>query len=292
MSKKAISFSSLSSTFLIERMYDVLHICTVASSSSGSLSLHEFSQAKILEDKEFDYSSRSSFKEDAHTKFADIQPRQFYGPPALGFLDGICIKHEVGRFEYTICPFQNITNKRVSSHRISLLGKWDGWTIHDSTDPNLLYNYSLMSYGRGDACGGDTKSVTLTLDCGEEFNALEVVNVDENAGPCGYSIVLGLPIHCSLLLGSHPSVYLGNQNVKNTDNNSRGTHGHIEEGSDVSLSELLAVEESRLAEGGSFRTEDSTNTESYAEQVKALKKQVKDLTAQLEVALMAREVVE
>ena len=254
------------------------------------MSLREFTSAKILDDKTFDYSSRSSFKEDIHAKFSEVQPFQFYGPPTLGFLDGMCIKHEVGRFEYTICPFQNITNKRVSSHRISLLGRWDGWSPFGSDDPTLFYNYSLMQYGRGDACGGDTKTATLVLGCGELYSKVEVVDVDENIGPCDYSIVLGLPIHCSLLLGNHPSAYLGKD--INTGRGQRGK-SNIDTENEMSLSDLLAAEENRLTNHDGFSTGTGQNSgdtvETYAEQILNLRKQVEELTARLQASLIEAE---
>jgi hypothetical protein len=59
-------------------------------------------------------------------------------------------------------------------------------------------------YGRGEECGNSDKSATLVFRC--EHDSFEVISVDDSV-PCDYMIVLGLPMHCSLLIGKSPGEY-------------------------------------------------------------------------------------
>ena len=92
---------------------------------------------------------------------------------------------------------------------MQLIGKWDGWAPFFVNDPSLLYNYSIMEYGGGDECGTTEKSAILILKC--EHNEFNLISVDDTSNGCYYTFILGIPIHCSLLIGSSPSVYLQSQ---------------------------------------------------------------------------------
>ena len=101
---------------------NVIHFnSSSSSSSSSSLYLTTFPLSPF---QDFDYSSRSSTHDEIIRKYAEIVPHKYYGPSSLRFLDGACFKKVASRFEYNVCPFQNITNRRVSSQRSSLIGKW------------------------------------------------------------------------------------------------------------------------------------------------------------------------
>lgn len=45
------------------------------------------------------------------------------GPRALLLLNGMCFGAHVDRYEYTVCPFQNVTQRRIVGTRSTLLGK-------------------------------------------------------------------------------------------------------------------------------------------------------------------------
>ncbi len=55
-----------------------------------------------------------------------VHPNQYpTGPHAIHFMNGLCITKSVERFEYSVCPFQNVTQKRIGTTRPSLLGTHD-----------------------------------------------------------------------------------------------------------------------------------------------------------------------
>lgn len=50
------------------------------------------------------------------------EPEQISGPEALFSLNGHCFLASVDRYEYSVCPFQNITQRRVIGPSATLLG--------------------------------------------------------------------------------------------------------------------------------------------------------------------------
>ena len=49
-------------------------------------------------------------------------PDPIYGPEALFFLDGTCFHSSYEKYEYTFCPFQNVTQRRLTNARPVLIG--------------------------------------------------------------------------------------------------------------------------------------------------------------------------
>lgn len=147
-----------------------------------------------------------------------IIPNIFSGPETLSFLKGSCIVQAYDRYEYTICPFYNITEKRISTSKSSVLGIWKEWddvelaintntinsdttvsTTNDYTNSTSIKYYHKQIYLDGKVCNNDkdTSKVLLYLDC-EYPNKITVLSV-EDTSMCDYKIHLGLPISCSLL---------------------------------------------------------------------------------------------
>jgi hypothetical protein len=50
------------------------------------------------------------------------EPNGIYGPEGLYFLNGLCFLATADRYEYSVCPFQNITQRRLIGSSNSLLG--------------------------------------------------------------------------------------------------------------------------------------------------------------------------
>jgi hypothetical protein len=46
------------------------------------------------------------------------------GPQALLMLNGLCFSAHAERYEYTLCPFQNVTQRRIVGTRATLLGTY------------------------------------------------------------------------------------------------------------------------------------------------------------------------
>ena len=51
-------------------------------------------------------------------------PDLLYGPENLFFLNGRCFQRSFNNFEYSVCPFQNVTQKRHIGQSSHLLGIW------------------------------------------------------------------------------------------------------------------------------------------------------------------------
>jgi hypothetical protein len=74
------------------------------------------------------------------------EPSLLSGPESLFFLNGLCFLATQDRYEYSVCPFQNITQRWVTNE-----------THHA---------YDTMSYLNGQTCGRKGRSAQLGLSCG------------------------------------------------------------------------------------------------------------------------------
>ena len=77
-----------------------------------------------------------------------------------------CIVKQIGKYEYSFCPFQNITQREISKKRNSvILGYFDK---HDR---------KTMKFANGQGCWkGPARSVTVDLQCAA---VEEIADVDE-----------------------------------------------------------------------------------------------------------------
>ena len=73
---------------------------------------------KIVDGVDTIASTMESITSAAITEEDDIAfPDPVYGPEELYFLNGRCFDATVDRFDYSICPFQNITQRRSIGQR-------------------------------------------------------------------------------------------------------------------------------------------------------------------------------
>lgn len=117
---------------------------------------------------------------------------------------------------------------------MSSLGVWVGWMpqLIEGADPlqsTAWYNYSVLSFDHGETCGNDFKTGdcvfnidilnkfmiihynvgVLSLHCGHsEFRVLQI----DDSVNCEHKFVLGVPIHCSLVLCTH-TIYSSHEPV-------------------------------------------------------------------------------
>ena len=89
-------------------------------------------------------------------------PRKAIGPPALMVLNQICINGNFDRFEYTVCPFHNITQKRVTSSQESLIGVFSRWSPYEVTDEMKISMNLEQAFAQNMRKGTDKPFVLYT----------------------------------------------------------------------------------------------------------------------------------
>ena len=126
----------------------------------------------------------------SETVLQTVIPNEFEGPNELYFLKGLCFKISQDRNEYSVCPFHNITETRISqpNSRPSLLGIWSGWIKGDIL-PNMMFI-------NGDICLFKHKTTKIRLQC--NFEDFQIIDFNE-INNCDYAFTLGLPINCDYL---------------------------------------------------------------------------------------------
>ncbi|XP_053199280.1 glucosidase 2 subunit beta-like [Scomber japonicus] len=106
------------------------------------------------------------------------------------FLNSQCYKLKVYEYTYTLCPFNQVTQKSTAGVEVSL-GKWGMWA---ETPKN---QYSQMVYENGEPCWqGGSRSTTVTLTCGTE-TALRSV---KEPSKCQYIMDFQTPVACQPVL--------------------------------------------------------------------------------------------
>lgn len=162
-----------------------------------------------------------------HLKLEFVQPAPFKGPSSLSFLQQSCFIKSFDRYEYTLCPFYNITQRRVSTtqSKQTLLGVWDDWVLPlrdnyvqhndhiitastnsirdraaNSNGIRSAKKYQIQKYSEGRDCsdGKSNSHVILYLDCEHESQEFEILSV-EDAAYCDFTMHFSLPISCHLL---------------------------------------------------------------------------------------------
>ncbi|XP_062300704.1 glucosidase 2 subunit beta-like [Scomber scombrus] len=106
------------------------------------------------------------------------------------FLNSQCYKLKVYEYTYTLCPFNQVTQKSTAGIEVSL-GKWGMWT---ETPKN---QYSQMVYENGEPCWqGGSRSTTVTLTCGTET----VLRSVKEPSKCQYIMDFQTPVACQPVL--------------------------------------------------------------------------------------------
>ncbi|KAG7461888.1 hypothetical protein MATL_G00195890 [Megalops atlanticus] len=105
------------------------------------------------------------------------------------YLQSRCLELTVYEYAYTLCPFNQVTQKSATGTEV-LLGKWHSWA--GPTDNH----YSKMKFDGGEPCWqGPTRSTMVTLMCGTE-TALRSV---KEPSKCQYIMELQTPVACQQL---------------------------------------------------------------------------------------------
>lgn len=106
------------------------------------------------------------------------------------FLNNQCYKLQVYEYTYSLCPFNQVTQKNTAGTEVSL-GIWGMWA---GTPKNL---YSQMVYENGEPCWqGGSRSTTVTLTCGTETGLRSV----KEPSKCQYIVDFQTPVACQPVL--------------------------------------------------------------------------------------------
>lgn len=121
-----------------------------------------------------------------------------HGPEALFYLNGMCFETSVDRYLYRVCPFQNVTMRRITASRATLIGHWMEWSD----------DFRTQQFSMGQSCGGKTRTAAVLMQClsphdvrtnaVKSFPTLPTDAVKEE-GSCHHSFILELPLACRLL---------------------------------------------------------------------------------------------
>ncbi|XP_067117717.1 glucosidase 2 subunit beta-like isoform X2 [Osmerus mordax] len=102
------------------------------------------------------------------------------------FLGSLCLQLKVHEYTYTLCPFNQVTQKSSAGTEVSL-GKWGTWAGSPENQ------YCQMRYESGELCWqGPTRNTMVTLTCGTE-TALRSVR---EPSKCQYVMDLQTPAGC------------------------------------------------------------------------------------------------
>lgn len=72
------------------------------------------------------------------TSLPYVQPDPFTGPSSLYFLTNRCFMTSAERWEFFVCPFHNVTQRRVLGAKLNLLGVWGQWNHELTSLPRLV----------------------------------------------------------------------------------------------------------------------------------------------------------
>jgi len=130
---------------------------------------------------------------------AGPEPFPAVGPVVMSMLHLSCYELQIDRFEYSVCPFVNVTQRRVISSVPVLLGTWGG--VYYNHGPNLVQEYQNGHHCKGTlmyrsvvrfTCDGDPEALDE-----ETLPALVDVATDEEG--CTITATLATPFPCALL---------------------------------------------------------------------------------------------
>ena len=122
-----------------------------------------------------------------------ISPDPFTGPEYMASLNGLCFTASADRFEYSVCPFHNVTQRRVTGGRPTLLGVWGDWdSANIGANPRMLFF-------RGQACGQATRRATIEVIPGspDDFR-VDADSIDESPA-CHFNMRFHVPFPSELL---------------------------------------------------------------------------------------------
>lgn len=114
-----------------------------------------------------------------------------YGPDwEFLFLNSQCYKLKVYEYTYTLCPFNQVTQKSTAGTEVSL-GRWGMWAGTPKDQ------YSQMVYENGEPCWqGGSRSTTVMLTCGTET----ALRSAKEPSKCQYVMDFQTPVACQPVL--------------------------------------------------------------------------------------------
>ena len=108
------------------------------------------SSVKLVTPKKKSTSTTQSQNED--DVVVSREPSIFQGPDVLEPLVGKCFQLMENQYEYSVCPFRNVTQAETHGTRsLYILGIWDRYEIKSSTD-----TVPMLFYDNGTSCGHTT----------------------------------------------------------------------------------------------------------------------------------------
>jgi hypothetical protein len=226
---------------------------------------------------------------------AGPEPFPAVGPVVMSILHLSCYELQIDRFEYSVCPFVNVTQRRVISSVPVLLGTWGG--VYYNHGPNLVQEYQNGHHCKGTlmyrsvvrfTCDGDPEALDE-----ETLPALVDVATDEEG--CTITATLATPFPCALLgtaRASSTATPLSDPPLS-TSSSAAASDTKAEHAGSTTLETLgTAKAEDELAASGGSSTacEPSQGQElrALASAVEEIKEVVKDLAARQ--AVLARVV--
>ena len=67
----------------------------------------------------------------------------FSGPSVLSYLVGKCFPYSTEKYEYRVCPFDNITQHEKVWHSSAyngVIGIWKQWTLNNNSFDSLMFS--------------------------------------------------------------------------------------------------------------------------------------------------------
>jgi len=130
-------------------------------------------------------------------------PRELLGAP--------CIITRLENYEYSVCPYANVTQKDIQTGWLpfwGILGVYDSWEVDiavsghlgegmnaadpASPEPAVGKSYLFQHYTDGTMCGSTPRSCAVSWRCAE---AAAVLSVSEPS-TCQYALVVASPLVC------------------------------------------------------------------------------------------------
>ncbi|XP_034020591.1 glucosidase 2 subunit beta-like [Thalassophryne amazonica] len=106
------------------------------------------------------------------------------------FLNSQCYQLKVYEYTYTLCPFNEVTQRNAAGTDVSL-GKWGMWAGSSQN------HYSKMIYENGEPCWqGGSRATTVTFQCGTETSLRSV----KEPAKCQYVMDFQTPVACQPVL--------------------------------------------------------------------------------------------
>lgn len=147
-------------------------------------------------------------------------PDPMYGPEALFPLAGQCFCEGADRMDYCLCPFRNVTMRRVTGGRATLLGVFGSWLenrpAHEAaSEPSAAAGAAtiavsgagnlVMEFFRGQGCGQGARRTSVEIVPDSADYSVDAASIEENPA-CHTQMRLRVPLPRELLMD--PALFL------------------------------------------------------------------------------------